>query len=444
MSIERVEADYLIVGAGAMGMAFADVVLSEQPSVQIAIVDRHARPGGHWNDAYPFVALHQPAAYYGVRSLPLGSGGSALASGVEILAYYDQVMKKLTGSGRVRFFPMCEYTKDNTIVSTIDPERRIEVDVIQYHVDATYMNVQVPSIRPPAYEVDEGIPIVAPNELGKIRQPYQHYVVIGGGKTGMDAVLFLLEQGVNPRQIRWIVPNDSWFFDRADIQPGRATQTFASPFKHILQSTTLDELFHAKERDKLLLRLDTNVWPTKYRCATVSQEELLELRKVDDVIRLGRVKSINSTAIELEQGTVATDTATLHIDCTADGLSRRPIKPVFEADRITLQSLVMCQQVFSAAVIGHIAGMSGSEAEKNALCRVVPHPEVPRDYLSATQATLKNILSWTPRMGFWLKRCRLNYAHHDSIWTLLRIRRSLGKTLRPLFTRIDELLADES
>ena len=26
------------------------------------------RPGGHWNDAYPFVRLHQPAAFYGVNS----------------------------------------------------------------------------------------------------------------------------------------------------------------------------------------------------------------------------------------------------------------------------------------------------------------------------------------------------------------------------------------
>jgi hypothetical protein len=40
----------------------------------ITIVDRHGKPGGYWNDAYSFVALHQPSAFYGVNSLQLGSG----------------------------------------------------------------------------------------------------------------------------------------------------------------------------------------------------------------------------------------------------------------------------------------------------------------------------------------------------------------------------------
>ena len=63
--------DYLISGAGAMGMAFADVILHESDKT-IALVDRRAAPGGHWNDAYPFVRLHQPSAFYGVNSRALG------------------------------------------------------------------------------------------------------------------------------------------------------------------------------------------------------------------------------------------------------------------------------------------------------------------------------------------------------------------------------------
>ena len=37
-------------------------------------ISRRASPGGHWNDAYPFVSLHQPSAFYGVGSLELGTG----------------------------------------------------------------------------------------------------------------------------------------------------------------------------------------------------------------------------------------------------------------------------------------------------------------------------------------------------------------------------------
>ena len=68
-----IEVDYLIVGAGAAGMAFADSLVTETKST-IAIVDRQHRPGGHWTNAYPFVRLHQPSAFYGVNSRPLGTG----------------------------------------------------------------------------------------------------------------------------------------------------------------------------------------------------------------------------------------------------------------------------------------------------------------------------------------------------------------------------------
>jgi cation diffusion facilitator CzcD-associated flavoprotein CzcO len=36
-------------------MAFVDALL-EETDHRIVLVDRHDQPGGHWNDAYPFVA----------------------------------------------------------------------------------------------------------------------------------------------------------------------------------------------------------------------------------------------------------------------------------------------------------------------------------------------------------------------------------------------------
>src|SRR5947209_19742796 len=106
MSTTRLDADYLIVGAGAMGMGFADVILSESPSARIVMVDRHASPGGHWNDAYSFVRLHQPAAFYGLNSTPLGQGGADLACGPDIVGYYKYAMDRFVATGRVQFLPM--------------------------------------------------------------------------------------------------------------------------------------------------------------------------------------------------------------------------------------------------------------------------------------------------------------------------------------------------
>ena len=92
------ETDYLIVGSGAVGMAFSDILLTETDA-SIIIVDRYAKPGGHWNHAYPFVCLHQPSQFYGVSSKELSKGRKDrvglnlglydLASGAEVSAYFD-------------------------------------------------------------------------------------------------------------------------------------------------------------------------------------------------------------------------------------------------------------------------------------------------------------------------------------------------------------------
>jgi len=110
-----IEADYLIIGAGTVGMAFADTLLNETKST-VAIVDRQHGPGGHWNDAYPFVRLHQPSSYYGVNSRELGSGRIdshgmnrgfyELATGAEVVSYFQAVMReRFLPSGRVQYFP---------------------------------------------------------------------------------------------------------------------------------------------------------------------------------------------------------------------------------------------------------------------------------------------------------------------------------------------------
>ena len=69
---KQIETDYLVIGGGAMGFAFADVILSETDAT-VTIVDRYHQPGGHWNLAYPFVRLHQPSSGYGVESRALGT-----------------------------------------------------------------------------------------------------------------------------------------------------------------------------------------------------------------------------------------------------------------------------------------------------------------------------------------------------------------------------------
>jgi hypothetical protein len=414
--------DYLIIGAGAMGMAFADVLITESQAT-ITIVDRHHQPGGHWNLAYPFVRLHQPSTFYGVNSRQLGSntidtvgwnkGMYELAGKDEICAYYDNIMRDFISSSRVQYLPMCEYQHDGTITSLVSDARyNIDADNI---VDATFMNVQVPAMGSRSYEVVEDVQCVAPNALVELKGQWDNYVIVGAGKTSFDACLFLLEKGVNPDNICWIKPRESWIWDRACAQSEDLFETSIRPFsvgqvRSIAESESVDDLFARANAEGLMLRIDTNVKPTMFRCATVTQSEIKELRAIKNVIRLGRVQRIEAGRVILEQGSFETGAKTLYVDCTADGLARRSPQPVFAGNRVTLQSVRTCQQVFSAAFIAHITLAGHDEAHKNVLCTPVPHPDTDVDYLRNMLADLVNSAAWQQdeSLYLWMKGSRLD------------------------------------
>src|SRR3954469_16084350 len=118
----RMETDYLVVGGGAMGMAFTDALI-DHADVEVTLVDRRHAASAHWLDAYPFVQLHQASAFYGVPSTVLGRGAvqvSGPEAGLherarqsEIHAYYDDILhRRFIGSGRVRFLGGSEYRAD--------------------------------------------------------------------------------------------------------------------------------------------------------------------------------------------------------------------------------------------------------------------------------------------------------------------------------------------
>ncbi|MEM8561385.1 MAG: NAD(P)/FAD-dependent oxidoreductase [Pseudomonadota bacterium] len=421
--------DYLLVGAGAMGMAFADVLMEESDAT-ITIVDRYHQPGGHWNVAYPYVRLHQPSSFYGVNSRKLGrdridsfgwnKGLYELAGKSEICAYYDTLMHDFIASGRVHFMPMCEYQGDGVVQSLSSKvSHSVKANTV---VDATFMNVKVPAMGGPAYPVADEITCLAPNELVNAKSQWQRYVIVGAGKTSMDACLFLLDQGVDPADICWIKPREAWLWDRAKAQSEAMFETSLRPFnvariKVIAESESVDEVFEKSEAQGLFMRVDESIKPSMFRCATVSRSEVEALRKISNVVRLGRVKAITADTVELEQGEIPIAPDTLFVDCTADGLAKRPAQPVFAGNTITLQSVRTCQQVFSAAFIAHIALSERDEADKNVLCTPVPHPDKDVDYLSNTLSDLVNSVAWgqDPSLTAWVKASRLDgFSYHAS------------------------------
>ena len=448
---KTLSADYVIAGAGAVGLAFADTLLRDSDA-SLIIVDRHARPGGHWNDAYPFVRLHGPSTTYGVDSLRLGSGRieegglnqglQELASWPEICAYFDRVMDELLlASGRVTYLPLHHLEADGCAISLRDGSRW-RLQARRRWVDATQAQTQVPATHAPRFAVAAGMQCLTPGELARSNPRGNERVIIGGGKTAMDTVLWLLAQGVEPDSITWIRPREAWLLNRANVQ---ASLPFAedtltaitAEFEAARDATSLDDLFARLEWAGLLQRIDTAVQPTMYRCAIVSEAELAQLRRVRNVVRRGHVLSIESDRIVLERGEVPTSPARIHVHCSAAGLPRGPAQAVFQGSRIVPQYLRRCSPCFSAALIAHIeAGVDGDDDAKNALCTPVPVPEVPLDWLRMHLLGARNQQRWSrhPELSGWLRHSRLEA--YSGLFA--QAAQTVGPKWMALLTRLNE------
>lgn len=421
---KQIETDYLIIGSGAAGMAFADVLLDETDA-NIVIIDKYHKPGGHWNMAYPFVTLHQPSAFYGVSSTELSNGRkdqvglnkglSDLATGAEILAYYDEIMRhRFLSSGRVQYFPSCEYHGDGTFSSLLSTTT-YKVSVRKKVVDTTYLNTSVPSTHKPNFTIDPDVAFMPINDLPKITTPPSGFVIIGGGKTGIDAVLWLLERGVDPDAIQWIMPRDAWLLDRKNTQP---TEEFfeysmgaqAAQFEALAEATSITDLFDRLETAGVLLRIDKNIRPKMFHGATISQLELEQLRRVKNIIRKGRVTHITHNDIRFKDGTIPTSLDHIHVDCSASAITQFEIKPVFNGNLITPQTVRSYQPVFSAAFIAHIEAHFEDEKVKNHVCTVVPLPNHDTDWIKMLSVFMMNQYNWNQNkeLRAWLRNNRLD------------------------------------
>lgn len=458
------DCDYLVMGCGAQAMAFVDVMLRETDAT-FAMVDRRAAPGGHWNDAYSFVRLHQPSACYGVPSRELGKGVKdksgfnkgllELAPGPKVASYFHDVMADVfMPTGRVSYFPLAEVTGDREIRFLLSGERR-KVNSRKL-VDATKLNTSIPLTHKRRFAVADGVVCVPPNDLVRLSPEFERYTVLGGGKTAIDSVSWLLANGAPPESISWVVPRDQWLINRATMQPGEeffetSLGSFARQFEICAVAGSVRELCHEMEAAGAWLRLDAAVEPTMFHGATVSEIELEFLRRVRNVIRKGRVTAIERDRILLDGGEVAVEPGGLYIDCTANALGASVVDrtPVFAPDRISLQMVRLYQPTFSAALIGHLEASIADEAVKQRLAQVVPMTDRPEDWPVSMVPNLANQYNWTRHegLGEWIAGCRLdqfgetirNVRADDAPKRAIRAR--IGQSLGPAAANLARLAA---
>ena len=448
------DADYLVVGAGAMGMAFVDA-LTEHADVRVALVDRRHSVSGHWLEAYPFVRLHQASAFYGVASTLLGGGQlqqrgpeknlQERATQAEICAYYARMLDRMVESGKVQFFPNSEYVGDSTVVSRISGQR-FEVPGCRI-VDARYLAPSIPAEKPPPFGVAPDARVLPVNDLARLEEAPSQYVIVGSGKTATDACIWLLSRDVDPDAICWVRPRDPWMFNRAVVQPdpviflGMAADTMQAAE----ESTSLEDLFLRLEDAGIMLRIDQTVMPTMAKTPTLATWELEQLRTLENVVRRGHVQYVERGTLAFGDGSVAVADDALVVHCAADGLKYPPLIPVWRPEAITLQPIRAGFPCFGAAVVGYVEATRDADAEKNRLCPPTPFPDSMAAWAKmnvlGTQAAMS--FSAEPDIKEWSDRVALNPARvppgYPGSAALDDARERLARHTKPGLARLAEM-----
>lgn len=316
--------DYLVIGAGATGMCFVDVIL-RRTSKTVLLVDKNTSVGGHWSDHYPYVKLHQNSHTYGIESLVLNQD-----DGKTVKQHFEDALATF----RTYDTFSCQLGTAVDLNNITIPHNTL--------VDATYLTVQ----RLPAKWN-----MLTPWNVTPFIDDSKKYVVVGGGKTGMDTCVFLASRGIRPENITWIISHDAVWLKREkinDLGPIPNSIWFATVANAVIRR--LPPWFSLKLDDRVCSMSDN---PTRYRCAIIKEEELNVVKLIQKV-RKGKVLKREKNKLYFKDESIEFEENTVFVDCVQNGLPVKDPVPIFQENKIVLQPIVLCQPCFSSTTIAKI------------------------------------------------------------------------------------------
>ena len=440
--------DYLVIGAGLMGIGFIDTLMKKNRHATFVLVDKNDQPGGHWNFAYSWVRLHVPKCWYGVESKKLASEEGIKmndrSSKAELLQYFRKVVDDMIASGRVRFLPRCEYQGENKVCSLVS-SLTYTIDCTKL-VDATVTESHVPSNTKPKFDLSPSVNFGPINDLSTIARPFEKYVILGAGKTGTDALFWLLTQGVAPDNITWVVSNDCWYIRRECIAPCNFVKFLNATWKSFAASSQ-EEFFLNWEKEGIIFRIDQSTMPTKFRAANLGEDEFKFIRcSIKNILRLGRVREITADQIILDRGSIPLTSSTFCVDCTAGGLPGGEPMPIFQTGKIVLQPTQMINHSLSCAMIALVEAFSTNDERKNQILMPAHSPSDMSTYLAGVYYTVTNLraLMKHPKIYMEVDNSRMNMFKHarktpsvafGSLW-------SMWKSMRPAYSKFVRSMHD--
>ncbi|HSX68347.1 FAD-dependent oxidoreductase [Nocardioides sp.] len=238
--------DLVILGAGIAGLNALSVATDLLGTDgRVLLVDRRKRPGGMWNDTYDFVRLHQPHPFFTAGDIAWTQGHPRehLARRTEVVDHMAHCVEVCSNRCRVDTRFGWEYVAhdeydDRVEVTLRDPGGDLATVTGDRLVKAFGYDVQT---KPPFAVSSTAVRSISPDDhgmtTGEIARDSAPVWIIGGGKSGMDAALALIQEQPG-RDVRMLVGGGTAFLSRDAWFPTGARRWLAKrPNQHAIDYT---------------------------------------------------------------------------------------------------------------------------------------------------------------------------------------------------------------
>lgn len=414
--------DYIIIGKNIASLAFADTILVGSDAT-IAIIDDEKAMNRLRCDMATFQYSRVPDESVGIGSYTFEDWRTAnhqtneksLHRAADLQAYLSHVLDHvILPSKRVQVFDRVEHFGSGRIKS-IETGNVRDLLARCSIVDATRLPNNFCKSFIPCFSIAPGVQVVRPFNLDTALDSrtieVDTFCVLGGGRTGTEMVLTLLDRGVPSRKIRWVKSREPWMLALAT----KSERAQSLSDQNAIQQECLKAMAYAQNPEDLCLRLETlgvivrtsvGQSPSSFLPHMVTHLDAERLRQVYHVIGKGHVHAITEIGMVLSRGVVPMPGKALYLDCTGDESTRNPPSPVFQKGRIDLAEIRLCHPSFSAAIIAAIALQDLSIEEKNKLSVPMMGHHVANLFLTS----LLNQHAWfhDDNLRTWLTDCRLD------------------------------------
>lgn len=364
-------ADVVIVGAGYAGLSAlvtANKYLGTNEHVLIA--DIQPCFGGHWQETYRYIRLHQPYSLFTVFDRPwdLKTDPWYLATGSEVFEYLKSVGEsEMKNHGTKTLFEHRYITHEvlnnhvNVVFESVHDDNTRVVVRTKKLIDAFPLShPQLEPLKLSSSKVISITPNMIPDIIDELKKDKTNseqkcrFVIVGSGKTAMDTIKFIDEHTAAPQSL--VAGNGMAFLCRDTLFPkNNLTRLFGG---HSLQELFMDavEKWDGKNENELMKDLIASGKlispvddPKSCYWGILSHVEMANVNRIlRDNIAKGRIVDVTDVdgvpTLVMEDGTNKAipgldefETDTIYVvNCTTRMLQHKPPRPLLTGNDMVL------------------------------------------------------------------------------------------------------------